>query len=68
MMGRRLPANTGDERDAITEWRHVCKHLSRPGARASLKRAMRRRERQAAQEDIADHVGFWDPNEFGGDE
>ena len=45
MMGRRLPARSGDEHDVVTRWRRVAKYLGKPGAASSIKRRMRRRER-----------------------
>jgi len=45
MMGRRLPAKSGDEFDAITGWRRVIKCMSKAGIRSAIKRRMRRRER-----------------------
>jgi hypothetical protein len=50
MMGRRLPAKSGDEFDAITGWKHVVKRMGRVGVRAAIKRRMRRRERHQAND------------------
>lgn len=34
------------EEDAFTRWRHVLSYVQRPGVRAKIKRAYRRRERR----------------------
>ena len=47
MMGRRLPATSGAELDAITSWRHLLawNHVRR----SYWKRTLRRRERKQAK-------------------
>jgi hypothetical protein len=50
MMGRRLPARSGAEYDAISRWRHRRNWLH--VRRSFWKRAMRRRERKAARVDV----------------
>lgn len=44
MMGRRIPMKSGDEYDALSNWRKV--HRLKAGTRARIKRRFRRRERR----------------------
>lgn len=48
--GRR--AICGDEQDVITGWRKKLCYCARPGVTSSIKRKMRRRERQEAKREI----------------
>ncbi len=50
MMGRRIPMKSGDEFDALTNWRKVM-HF-KAGARARIKRRFRRRERRLGKREI----------------
>ncbi len=52
-MTKRIPMNTAAEYDAFSrKWRHLLCYLQRAGARDSIKRNFRRRERRTAKQDI----------------
>ena len=56
---KRIPMKTGDEFDALTGWRNVL-HW-RTGERARIKRAYRRRERNANRVSLwAGIAEYWD--------
>jgi len=57
MMGRRLPAKSGDEIDAITGWRRVIKCMGKAGIRSRIKRDLRRRERHQAARQVESDMG-----------
>lgn len=52
-MGKRRLKRSGSEQDAMSRWgrKYLC-YLSRAGVISSIKRKYRRRERQAARQDI----------------
>lgn len=53
----REPARNGSEQDVISRfWRGVTAWTDRAGATSYYKRAIRRRERQAAKKEIRDHA------------
>lgn len=48
-MGHREPIKSGAEHDVVTGWRRVMAWCHRAGAKASVKRQMRRRARRDAK-------------------
>ena len=48
---RKEPAESGDELDWVTKWRHILKYMGKPGVGKRIKRQMNRRARRRAKKE-----------------